>query len=112
MWMLVAGICLHGPCYDFVYVAGQVYIDRKASPAIRAQAQGLFVLATYGIGQGLGTLAAGSMFNAIMPGASGPSALEQWQTFWIMPLVFAVIVTAMFVAGFREESPARKTAIA
>ena len=112
MWMLVAGICLHGPCYDFVYVAGQVYIDRKASPAIRAQAQGLFVLATYGIGQGLGTLAAGWMFTAIMPGASGPSALEQWQTFWIMPLVFAVIVTAMFVAGFREESPARKTAIA
>ena len=111
MWMLVAGICLHGPCYDFVYVAGQVYIDRKASPAIRAQAQGLFVLATYGIGQGLGTLAAGWMFNAIMPGASGPSALEQWQTFWIMPLVFAVIVTAMFVAGFREESPARKTAV-
>ena len=110
MWMLIAGICLHGPCYDFVYVAGQVYIDRKASPAIRAQAQGLFVLATYGIGQGLGTLAAGWMFNAIMPGASGPSALEQWQTFWIMPLVFAVIVTAMFVAGFREESPARKTA--
>ena len=111
MWMLIAGICLHGPCYDFVYVAGQVYIDRKASPEIRAQAQGLFVLATYGIGQGLGTLAAGWMFNAIMPGASGPSALEQWQTFWIMPLVFAVIVTAMFVAGFREESPARKTAI-
>ena len=111
MWMLVAGICLHGPCYDFVYVAGQVYIDRKASPAIRAQAQGLFVLATYGIGQGLGTLAAGWMFTAIMPGASGPSALEQWQTFWIMPLVFAVIVTAMFVAGFREESPARKMAV-
>ena len=112
VWMLIAGICLHGPCYDFVYVAGQVYIDRKASPAIRAQAQGLFVLATYGIGQGLGTLAAGWLFNAIMPGASGPSALEQWQTFWIVPLFFAVIVTAMFVAGFREESPARKTAIA
>jgi nucleoside transporter len=110
-WMLIAGICLHGPCYDFVYVAGQVYIDRQASPAIRAQAQGLFVLATYGVGQGLGTLAAGWVFNAMMSGASGPSALEQWQTFWIMPLVFAVIVTALFVAGFREESPARKTAV-
>jgi len=111
-WMLIAGICLHGPCYDFVYVAGQVYIDRKASPAIRAQAQGLFVLVTYGIGQGLGTLAAGWVFNAIMPGASGPSALELWRTFWIMPLVFATIVTAMFVAGFKEEVPASKTAIA
>jgi len=110
-WMLIVGIALHGPCYDFVYVAGQVYIDRQASPAIRAQAQGLFVLATYGIGQGLGTLAAGWVFNSIMPGAGGPPALEQWQTFWIMPLVFAVIVTALFVAGFREDAPARKTAV-
>ena len=110
-WMLIAGICLHGPCYDFVYVAGQGYIDRQASAAIRAQAQGLFVLATYGIGQGLGTLAAGKVFNAIMHGASGASALEQWRTFWIMPLVFAVIVTVMFVAGFREESHARQTAV-
>jgi nucleoside transporter len=104
-WMLIVGICLHGPCYDFIYVAGQVYIDRKASSAIRAQAQGLFVLVTYVIGQGLGTLAAGRVFNAIMHGASGPSALEHWRTFWILPLVFAVIVTVMFVAGFREEEP-------
>ena len=80
------GICLHGPCYDFVYVAGQVYIDRKASPAIRAQAQGLFVLATYGIGQGLGTLAAGWIFNAIMPGAGGAAALGAVADFWILPL--------------------------
>jgi nucleoside transporter len=111
-WMLIAGICLHGPCYDFVYVAGQVYIDRKASPAIRAQAQGLFVLVTYGIGQGLGTVGAGWVFNALMSGASGSSALDEWQTFWIMPLVFALVVTAIFVAGFREDVPARQTAAA
>jgi nucleoside transporter len=102
-WMLIVGICLHGPCYDFVYVAGQVYIDRKATPAIRAQAQGLFVLATYGIGQGLGTLAAGWIFNAIMPAAGGASSLGQWQLFWILPLVFAVVVTAMFVIGFKDD---------
>jgi nucleoside transporter len=103
-WMLVLGVCLHGPCYDFVYVAGQVYVDRKASPRIRAQAQGLFVLATYGVGQGLGTLAAGWIFNAIMPAAAGAPTLGQWQTFWIVPLGFAAIVTALFVAGFREET--------
>jgi nucleoside transporter len=105
-WMLVLGVCLHGPCYDFVYVAGQVYVDRKASPAIRAQAQGLFVLATYGIGQGLGTLAAGGIFNAIMPATAGAATLGQWQTFWIVPLAFATIVTALFVAGFREDDRA------
>lgn len=102
-WMLIAAICLHGPCYDFVYVAGQVYIDRKATPDIRAQAQGLFVLVTYGIGQGLGTLAAGWIFNAIMPGTGGAAPLGQWQIFWIFPLVFALMVTGMFVLGFEDE---------
>lgn len=102
-WMLIAGICLHGPCYDFVYVAGQVYIDRKAVPAIRAQAQGLFVLVTYGIGQGLGTLAAGGIFNAIVTNTGGAASLAQWQVFWIFPLIFALVVTSIFVLGFRDD---------
>jgi nucleoside transporter len=102
-WMLIAGICLHGPCYDFVYVAGQVYIDRKAVPAIRAQAQGLFVLVTYGIGQGLGTLAAGWIFNAIVTGTGTAMSLSQWQVFWIFPLIFALLVTTIFVLGFKDD---------
>ncbi len=101
-WMLILGVCLHGPCYDFVYVAGQVYIDRQATPAIRAQAQGLFVLATYGVGQGLGTFAAGKVFDVVMTG--GPSVLRQWETFWMFPLGFALVVTAMFIIGFRGSS--------
>jgi nucleoside transporter len=111
-WLLILGVCLHGPCYDFVYVAGQVYVDRQASPAIRAQAQGLFVLATYGIGQGAGTLAAGWIFNAIMPASAGAATRAEWQLFWLVPLVFAAIVTAVFVAGFREEPPAGTAAMA
>ena len=107
-WMLIAGICLHGPCYDFVYVAGQVYIDRKATPAIRAQAQGLFVLVTYGIGQGLGTLAAGWTFNSLMPETGGAGALDQWQLFWLFPLGFALVVTAMFAIGFKDDVPAAR----
>jgi nucleoside transporter len=109
-WMLIFGIFLHGPCYDFVYVAGQVYIDKKASPAIRAQAQGLFVLATYGVGQGLGTFAAGKIFGRVMTG--GASVLEQWQTFWMFPLGFALVVLVMFVFGFKEERPPARTASA
>ena len=111
-WLLILGVCLHGPCYDFVYVAGQVYVDRQASPAIRAQAQGLFVLATYGIGQGAGTLAAGWIFNVIMPASAGAATRAEWQLFWLVPLVFAAIVTAVFVAGFREEPPAGTAAMA
>lgn len=101
-WMIMIGIVLHGACYDFVYVAGQVYIDKKATPAIRAQGQGLFVLVSYGIGQGLGTLAAGWVFNSIMS-AEG-SSLQQWQTFWIIPLLFAAAVTALFAVGFHEKN--------
>ncbi len=100
-WMIMAGILLHGCCYDFVYVAGQIYIDKKASPEIRAQAQGLFVLVSYGLGQGLGALAAGSIFNHIM---SQGSSLLQWQQFWTIPLVFAAVVTVLFVFGFREKT--------
>jgi nucleoside transporter len=99
--MLIMGILLHGACYDFVYVAGQVYIDQKASPAIRAQAQGFFVLVSYGVGQGLGTLAAGYIFNSVM--GEGDASLGQWQTFWSIPLIFAIVVTIMFALGFNEK---------
>jgi nucleoside transporter len=105
-WMLLVGIALHGPCYDFVYVAGQVYIDRKATPAIRAQGQGLFVLATYGVGQGVGTVITGEIFNRVVAGNSGAAALPQWQLFWIFPLAFAAVVTALFIFGFRDDSAA------
>jgi nucleoside transporter len=101
VWMIIVGIVLHGACYDFVYVASQVYMDQKATPGIRAQAQGLFVLISYGIGQGIGTLVSGWMFKTIMAGTE--PTLEQWKVFWTIPLVFAVIVSVMFGFGFKEE---------
>lgn len=101
-WMMIVGILLHGACYDFVYVASQVYIDSKATPAIRAQGQGLFVMISYGIGQGLGTIAGGRIFNSIM--GDGEQTLDKWQSFWIIPLIFALVVTIMFAFGFREKT--------
>ena len=102
-WMLILGICLHGPCYDFVYVGGQIYMDKKASPAIRAQAQGLFVLMSYGIGRLFGTFAGGQIFQRVVTDPGGPAALQQWQTFWLFPLAFALLAAALFAAGFKEE---------
>jgi nucleoside transporter len=102
-WMLITGIVLHGACYDFVYVASQVYIDKKAAPEIRAQAQGFFVLISYGVGQGLGTLTAGWIYNSIMVGTD-VNALDQWQAFWFIPLVFSVIVTLLFTVGFKDSN--------
>ena len=103
-WMLILGILLHGACYDFVYVAGQVYIDSRSTPAIRAQGQGFFVMISYGIGQGLGTIAGGQIFNSVMSESQG---LQQWQTFWIVPMIFAIVVTLMFAFGFRDVARAR-----
>lgn len=98
--MIIIGIILHGACYDFVYVAGQIYIDRKATPEIRAQAQGLFVLISYGVGQGLGTLASGWTFNSIL---ANNNSLHQWQLFWFVPLIFSAIVAILFLVGFKEK---------
>jgi MFS family permease len=105
-WMMIAGILVHGACYDFVYVASQVYIDQNVAPQFRAQAQGFFVLVSYGVGQGLGTLAAGFIFNSIMSGDNATAA--QWQTFWFIPLLFAVVVTLMFAFGFKEKVQVNK----
>jgi nucleoside transporter len=110
VWIIMAGIVLHGACYDFVYVAGQVYIDKKATPAIRAQGQGLFVLVSYGVGQGLGTLAAGWIFSEVMSDTSA-APLQQWQWFWLFPLLFAVVVMVLFGFGFREKAPAQGVAV-
>ena len=97
-WMIISGILLHGICYDFVYIAGQIYLDQMAPLEIRAQAQGLFVLVSYGVGQGLGTLLAGWIFNNIIT-HEGSLALEQWQIFWIVPIVFGAVVTIAFIFG-------------
>jgi nucleoside transporter len=99
-WMILLGILLHGACYDFVYVASQVYIDKRANAAIRAQAQSLFVFISYGVGQGLGTITAGFIFNHVM---TDSNSLDQWQKFWSIPLLFAAIVSILFVFGFKEK---------
>ena len=99
-WVIMTAIILHGICYDFVYIAGQIYLDKMAAPQIRAQAQGLFVLVSYGIGQGLGTLAAGWVFATIVKG-EGQEALHQWQIFWILPVFFGSLVTILFAFGSR-----------
>jgi len=101
--IILIGIVLHGFCYDFVYIAGQIYLDKMAPVTVRAQAQGLFVLVSYGIGQGLGTLIAGWAFNNLVT-AEGTLALPQWQVFWIIPLAFSGIVSLLFLfASGRKE---------
>ncbi|MDX1638337.1 MAG: MFS transporter [Balneolaceae bacterium] len=100
-WMVILGIALHGICYDFFFVTGQIYIDKKASSDIRGQAQGLIVLITYGVGMFIGAQAAGKVFNMFLGGAEALT-LQQWHDFWWIPALFAAAVMVMFVILFDD----------
>jgi hypothetical protein len=101
VWMVALGILLHGVCYDFFFVTGQIYVDRKSTPAIRAQAQGFFVLITYGVGMLIGAQVAGNVYNRKLGGATVLS-LPQWQQFWWLPAIFALGVLVLFALAFHD----------
>jgi nucleoside transporter len=100
-WMIALGILLHGICYDFFFVTGQIYVDKKSTPAIRGQAQGFFVFVTYGVGMLIGAQVAGNVYNRFLNGAP-TLALDQWKSFWILPSVFAAVILVFFALAFHD----------
>ena len=100
-WMIVGGILLHGICYDFFFVTGMIYVDKKSTPGIRGQAQGFFVFVTYGVGMLIGAQVAGNIYNRFLAGASGLT-LDQWRSFWLLPAAFAAAVLVFFTLAFRD----------
>jgi len=101
-WMIYIGILLHGICYDFFYVTGQIYVEEKASPEIRGQAQGFITLITYGLGMLIGAQVAGLFFNRIVVG-TGAELLMQYSRFWTLPAAFAGVVLLFFIFSFNEK---------
>jgi len=101
MGLLYLGILLHGVCYDFFFVTGQIYVDKKSSPAVRGQAQGFLVLVTYGVGMLVGSLIAGKVYNGFL-GAGTDLTLDQFAKFWPLPAGFAAAVLLLFAVLFRE----------
>ncbi|MBX2966831.1 MAG: MFS transporter [Cyclobacteriaceae bacterium] len=102
--LLVAGIALHGICYDFFFVTGQLYVDRKAPKDIRASAQGLFALLTYGAGMLIGNYILGWWGDNInLDGSSQAGWLDGAFMFWIMPSALALGVAILFLITFREK---------
>lgn len=102
IWMILFGIALHGICYDFFFVAGQIYVDIKAGDKFRAQAQGLIVLITYGVGMLIGAQVAGYVYNLYLSGQSGLS-LDQWFSFWWIPAIFSLLVFVYFIVMFNDK---------
>ena len=101
-WMIAAGILLHGICYDFFFVTGQIYVDKKSTPAIRGQAQGFLVFITYGVGMFIGAQIAGAVYNGFLAGRSSLD-LSSWQDFWYIPAGFALAILVFFLVFFRED---------
>lgn len=96
--LLLMGIALHGVCYDFFFVSGQIYTDSKAGKAYKSSAQGLITLATYGIGMLIGFWAAGKITDAYL----WADGVHDWQTIWMYPAGFATAVLILFAAFFKN----------
>ncbi len=99
VFMLLIGIALHGICYDFFFVSGQIYTDSKAGEKVKSAAQGLITLATYGVGMLGGFYIAGLITDANVT-ADG----HDWASVWQMPALFAVVVFVLFALLFKNET--------
>ncbi|MCH8145473.1 MAG: MFS transporter, partial [Gemmatimonadetes bacterium] len=102
VWMLYFGILLHGVCYDFFFVTGQIYVDQKADVKIRAAAQGFIAFVTLGAGLFVGSLISGAVVEAY----TTTGGVHDWQTIWLVPAVGAAVVLLLFAVMFRPPATA------
>jgi len=98
-WMLYAGILLHGVCYDFFFVTGQIYVDQQADVRIRAAAQGFIAFVTLGVGMFIGAWASGRIVEAYSLAGGG----HAWASIWLVPAAGAGVVLVLFALLFRPE---------
>ena len=98
-FMLLIGIALHGICYDFFFVSGQIYTDSKAGVKYKSSAQGLITLATYGVGMLIGFWIAGEISNS----HTLSNGTHLWDAIWLYPSGFAAIVLVLFALLFKSE---------
>ncbi|MBT5249189.1 MAG: nucleoside permease [Bacteroidetes Order II. Incertae sedis bacterium] len=101
-WMIMFGIILHGICYDFFFVTGQIYVDKKSTPEIRGQAQGFLVFVTLGAGMLIGAQVSGWLNNFYKAGNEVLTATA-WQSFWWVPAIFAAVIMVFFLLMFKDE---------
>jgi nucleoside transporter len=108
LWMLFAGIILHGVCFDFFFVTGQIYTDSKANISIQSQAQGMITMATYGIGMWIGTLLSGYVKDKYTI-----DNIVHWKSVWLVPAGIAFVVLILFTLFFKDNkrSAARAEAV-
>ena len=99
VWMLLVGIALHGVCYDFFFVSGQIYTDAHAGEKFKSSAQGLITLATYGVGMLIGFWAAGQISNYYQD----ETGIHFWRSIWMIPAGISILVLLFFISFFKKE---------
>jgi nucleoside transporter len=97
-WMLIMGIVMHGICYDFFFVTGQIYTDNLAGEQFKSAAQGFITLATYGVGMLIGFSISGPIVDSYKTGADS----HNWQQVWLIPAGIAAVVLVLFLLLFKE----------
>ena len=103
VWMLWLGILLHGVCFDFFFVTGQIYTDRKAPVAYRAAAQGLITLITYGVGMLAGSWLSGVIVDKYSTVLPDGSAVHNWRAIWLVAAGCSATVLVFFLAFFNDK---------
>ncbi len=106
MWLIYLGILLHGVCYDFFFVSGQIYTDQKAGEKIRAAAQGFLNFVTNGVGYFIGAFVSGRVVDAFRL-ADGT---HDWRSIWLVPAVASAVVMVLFVLLFRPAGNGQRAA--
>jgi nucleoside transporter len=100
--LLYFGIIVHGICYDFFFVTGQIYVDRKAPPALRAAAQGLITFITYGVGMFIGSWLSGKVVDMYVRSRAANIVTHDWRSIWLVPAAGSAVVLILFALGFRD----------
>jgi nucleoside transporter len=102
LWLLFAGIILHGICYDFFFVTGQIYTDRKAPESARAAAQGMLTLVTYGAGMLVGSWLSGQIVDRYAKTIADGTTIHAWKPIWLVASALSAVILVLFFFTFRE----------